>query len=205
MAVNKKNSSSRVEIDNEDQDFIVIDKRPRWYVIQTYVGFEDAVRKILDQKIENLSLSDKILEIFIPAKTVLKLNSKGVRQEKIEKIYPGYIYIHMVLDRETGYVLQNTNYISRIASTGDFAVALDDGYIEKLKEKLLQESDQNQASSKTDYYLNDLIQVIDGPFKDMRGKISAIDLDNSRVSVLLSIFDRETEVVLDLLEIKKAL
>lgn len=210
MANKKNNDELKYEYDSEmDQesegDFILLGGgQPRWYVIQTYVGFEDAVRKLLEQKIENLELQDKILEIFIPTKNVIKLNSKGERKEKVEKIYPGYIYINALLDKEVGYTLQNTNYVSRIAATGNVAVALEDGYIENLKAKLLKETTENKVgSSNSKYVIGDLVRVIDGPFKDMQGKINGIEPQSSRVSVLLSIFDRETEVLLDSLEIQK--
>lgn len=176
----------------------------RWYIIQTYVGFEDAVKKSLEQKIQNLTtLQEKVKEIFIPSKTVLKLDRKGERQEKTEKIYPGYIYLHMILDKETGYIIQNTQYVSRIAGTGDFAVALEDGYIEKLKTQLVKDSENVTTSSKVTFKINDLVQVVDGPFKDMRGKVCGLDPQNSRINVLLTIFERETNVELDVLEVKK--
>jgi len=183
-----------------------VNLQPKWYIVQTYVGFEDAVNRSLELKIQNLpSLSAKILEVFIPTKKVIKLNSKGERQEKVEKVYPGYIYMHMLLDKETGYVIQNTQYVSRIAGTGDFAVSLENGYVEKLKEQLLKENEELQSSVKVSYRMNDLVKVVDGPFKDMQGKVSGIDPQNSRIIVLLTIFDRETSVELDVLEVKKVL
>jgi transcription termination/antitermination protein NusG len=189
---------------NEDQ--VAKDIRPRWYIVQTYVGFEDAVNRALDLKIQNVpGLAVKILEIFIPTKKVVKLNRKGERQEKPEKVYPGYIYLHMLLDKEVGYIIQNTQYVSRIAGTGDFAVALEDGYVERLKEQLLKDSEDLQTISKVSYLVGDLIKVVDGPFKDMQGKVSGLDPQNSRIIVLLTIFDRETSVELDVLEVKKVI
>lgn len=182
------------------------DLKPRWYIVQTYVGFEDSVRRSLEQKISNITtLRDKIKEIFIPTKTVLKLNRKGERQEKQEKIYPGYIYINMVLDKETGYAIQNTQHVSRIAGTGDFAVALEPGYVDKLKTQLLKESESATTTTKVTYKLGDLVQVMEGPFKDMRGKVSGLDPANSRINVLLTIFERDTNVELDVLEVKKVI
>lgn len=181
------------------------DNKPHWYIVQTYVGFEDAVRKTLEQKISNLALEDKILELFIPSKTVIKTNKKGDKLEKQEKVYPGYMYVHMVLDKEVGYLMQNTQYVSKIAGTGDYAVALEDGYVERLKENLLKEGQTIESASNILYQLGDLVKVVDGPFKDMQGKVCGIDTQNSRIDVLLSIFDRETRVELDVLEVKKVI
>jgi transcriptional antiterminator NusG len=177
----------------------------KWYIVQTYVGFEEAVRRSLELKIDNLGLKDRIAEIFIPTKKVTKLNPKGERQEKIERIYPGYIYIRMILDKEIGYVIQNTNSVSRITGTGDFAVALEEGYVEKLKEKLLKESEDNKTVTVTTFRLGDLVTVIDGPFKDMQGRVSGIDNANATIDVLLTMFERETLVTLDSLAVKKML
>jgi len=183
--------------------FTTDNNRPRWYIVQTSVGFEDAVKKNLEQKIRNLSLQDKILEIFIPTKKVVQLNSKNEKKEKDEKVYPGYIYIYMILDRETGYVIQNTQHVSKIAGTGEHIVPLEDGYVEKLKASLVSQSQTIASVSNIKYKIGDLVRVIDGPFKDMQGKISGIDPEQSRVIVLLTMFDRETSVELDVLQVRK--
>ncbi len=183
--------------------FTTDNNRPKWYVVQTSVGFEDAVKKTLEQKIRNLSLQDKILEIFIPTKKVVQLNSKNEKREKDEKVYPGYIYIYMILDRETGYVIQNTQHVSKIAGTGEHIVPLEDGYVEKLKASLVSQSQTIASVSNIKYKIGDLVRVIDGPFKDMQGKISGIDPEQSRVIVLLTMFDRETSVELDVLQVRK--
>ncbi len=190
----------------QNEESIGKDLQTRWYILQTYVGFEDAVKRALELKMQNVpGLSDKIVEIFIPTKKVLKLDRKGERQEKFQKVYPGYIYLHMLLDKETGYVIQNTQYVSRIAGTGDFAVPLEHGYVERLKEQLLKDNEDAQTVTKVDYKVGDLVEVTEGPFRDMRGKVSGLDPQNSRIIVLLTIFDRETSVELDILEIRKVI
>lgn len=195
----KKPKNSEVQVSTAE----VFDTRPRWYIVQTYVGFEEAVKKSLELKISNLNLQEKILEIYIPTKKVLKLGKKGERQEKIEKVYPGYIYLKMILDKEIGYIIQNTNYISRIAGTGTNAVALEDGYVENLKTTLNKESEENQTVVATNYKLGDLVKVIDGPFKDMTGKVSGIDQHNSTLDILLTMFERETVVNIDVLAVRR--
>lgn len=182
-----------------------LDLETRWYIVQTYVGFEDVVKKVLEQKIQNLGLKSKVSEIFIPIKKVVKLNKKNERKEKEEKVYPGYIYINMILDKEVGYMIQNTQYVSKIAGTGNFAVPLEPGHVEKIKEDLKKGDDTKTTKTKVEFKLGDLVKVIDGPFKDMQGKVSGIEPDGLRINVLLTIFDRETDVELDVLEVKKVI
>ncbi len=178
-------------------------QKPKWYIVQTYVGFEDAVKRTMEQKIQNLSLQNKILEIFVPTRKVVKLTSKNERREKEEKVYPGYIYLHMILDRETGYIIQNTQYVSKIAGTGEHIVALEDGYVENLKKQLISQGQTIESAGKVKYKIGDLVKVIEGPFKDMQGKVSGLDPEQSRVNVLLTMFDRETDVELDVLQVKR--
>lgn len=202
----RKTTPKHIQESSEDsKDLILLDQiKPHWYVVQTYVGFEDVVKQLLLQKVDNLSLQSKIHEVYVPSRAIIKLNAKGERKEKTEKIYPGYIYIQMILDKETGYILQNTNYVSKIASTGNVATPLDPGYVESLKIKLENESTENKTVSTTQkFQVGNTVKVIDGPFKDMTGKIDSIELDGAKMSVLLSIFDRETEVLLDSLEVVK--
>lgn len=189
--------------DQLDNFFIGNNQGMRWYIVQTYVGFEDVVKKMIEQKVSNLGLQKKVKEVYIPTKKVIKLNSKNERKEKEEKVYPGYIYVNMSLDKEVGYLIQNTQYVSKIAGTGNVAIPLDEGYVEKMKTDLAESEATKQTKGKSTYQLGDLVKITEGPFKDMQGKISGIDPDGARVNVLLTIFDRETDVELDVLEVKK--
>ncbi len=182
-----------------------LETKPHWYIVQTYVGFEDVVKRVLGQKISNLGLEKKIIDIFIPTKKVIKFNTKKQAVAKDEKVYPGYLYVYMYYNKETAFLIQNTQYVSKIAGTGDTVIPLEDGYVEELKAKLQKSEDSGHKTLKINYNLGDLVKVNDGPFKDMTGKISGIDNENLRVNVLLNIFDRETDVELNINEIEKAI
>jgi transcriptional antiterminator NusG len=194
-----------VKTTSEEEIISTTNGQVKWYIIQTYTGFEDAVRRALELKIQNMNLSEKVLEMYIPTKKITILDKKGQRKEKTEKVYPGYLYMKMLLDKETGYLIQNTSYVSRIAGTGDVAVPLSDGYVENLKESLLKQSEDSKTVTKTVYDIGDLVEVDDGPFKDMRGKISSVSTNGATVDVLLTMFERETLVTLDALAIHKVL
>ncbi len=200
----KKKSAMNIhknsDIQNENN---ILSNEIKWYIVQTYSGFEEAVKKNLELKIEKLSLQDKIREIYIPTRKVTKLSSKGERKEIIERIYPGYIYIKMLLDNQTGYVIQNTNYVSRLTGTGEIAVPLSDNYVEKLKASLLDQSKTQKETKISNFKVGDLVRVTEGPFKDMPGKISQVDETNNTIDVWLTMFERETLVTLDILAVKK--
>jgi transcription termination/antitermination protein NusG len=176
---------------------------PHWYVVQTYVGFEDVVSDNLKQKFDNLNLTDKVFEIYIP--TLVQTTIKnGKRKQKEIKVYPGYIYIHMILDEELSYTIQSTQSVSKITGTGEFAVALEDGYVENLKQKLSTQ-EENQTTVQADLGIGDFVRVVEGAFKDMQGKISGLSPNKDRISVLLKVFERETNVELDILQVEKVI
>lgn len=182
-----------------------MEKKPHWYIVQTYVGFEEAVKRVLMQKVTNLGLEKKIIDIYIPTKKVVKFNAKKEAVEKEEKVYPGYIYVLMLYGKETAFLIQNTQYVSKIAGTGETVIPLEDGYVEELKKSLVESKKEGKKSLKVKFELGDLVRVVDGPFKDMSGKISGIDEENLRVNLLLNIFDRETDVEVNIGEIEKAI
>jgi transcriptional antiterminator NusG len=175
----------------------------KWYILQTYVGFEGRVKEILNQKVQNLGLDSKIQEVYIPTKKTFRVNKKGERKEKIQNVYPGYIYIKMILDKETGYLIQNTPYVSRITGTGDHAVPLEEGYVEKIKEQMQEENNSSNKIVQNIYKEGDLVNVMDGPFKNMSGRVQSIDPQNNRIKVNVVFFDREVEVDLDITEVEK--
>ena len=188
-----------------DKDGLLSVSEPHWYACQTNVNNEDAAKKILEQKITNLSLQDKLLEVYIPTKKTVKLNKKGVREEKYMKIHPGYLYVHAVLTKEVAYIIQSSNMITRIAITGGVYKPLEEGYIEKIKAGLVESNEKVTIQAATDIKLGDLVNIVDGHFKHMQGKVCTISAEGNRIGVLLNIFDRETSVELDILEIEKVL
>jgi len=176
--------------------------QPHWYVVQTYVGFEDVVKGNLEQKFGNLGQTERVLEMYIPTMTITSIKN-GKRKQKELKVYPGYLYVHLILDEELAYTIQSTQFVAKIAGTGEFAVALDDGYVENLKLKLLTQAEEsNQVHADLD--IGDFVKVVEGPFKDMQGKISGFSANKDRVSLMLKVFERETNVELDILQIEKA-
>jgi transcription termination/antitermination protein NusG len=177
----------------------------KWYIVQTYVGFEDVVKRILIQKINNLDLSKQIKEVYVPTRNITKVGTKKEIITKEEKVHPGYVYVNMDYNKETAFVIQNTQYVSKIAGTGDTVLPLDDGYVEQLKIDLTILPGDDKTTIVTDYNIGDLVKVIDGPFKEMSGKVSAVGGNSMRINVLLTIFERDTEVELDINQVEKVI
>lgn len=169
-----------------------------WYVIHTYAGYENAVARNLRQRIESLNMQDKIFEVVVPVEKKIKVKG-GKRVEEEEKIYPGYILVDMVVTDDSWYVVRNTPRVTGFVGSGVYPVPLDKKEIETLFARM----SSGTVKHNIDLSLNDIVKIADGPFKELEGKVSEVDLDRGKVKVLVSMFGRETPVELDFLQVKK--
>lgn len=169
-----------------------------WYAIHTYSGYENAVMRNLKQRIESLGMGNKIFDVVIPTEKKIKVTG-GKRQTVDEKIYPGYILVDMLVDDESWFVVRNTPRVTGFVGAGTTPVPLSKEEFDILFKRM----STDVAKHKIDFAAGEPVMVIDGPFKDLEGKIGEIDEEKGKIKVLVSMFGRETPVELDFLQIKK--
>ncbi len=171
----------------------------QWYAVHTYAGYEDAVARYLKQRVESLALGDKIFDIVVPKEVKIKV--KGGRRQKVEeKIYPGYVLVNMIMDNETWYVVRNTPRVTGFVGTSSTNPT---PLSKEEVEALLSRMNYKEPKYKIELMVNDLVKIIDGPFKDYEGRIAEIDEEKGKIKVLVPIFGRDTLVELDSLQVKK--
>lgn len=170
----------------------------RWYVLHTYSGYEENVARNLRQRIESMDMEDKIFDVLVPTETKIKIKG-GKRVKMREKIFPGYVLVNMVVTDDSWYVVRNTPNVTGFVGTGTTPTPVDEHEIENLQKRMGVEEPKYQI----DVTVGTPVRVVDGPFKDMEGKIDEIDEARGKVKVLLQIFGRETPVELDFLQVKK--
>ena len=170
----------------------------KWYVIHTYSGYEDAVANNLKQRIESLGMEDKIFSVLVPKEKKIKIKN-GKRQVVEEKIYPGYVLVEMIVTDDSWYVVRNTPRVTGFVGAGTTPIPVSKKEIDGLQKRMGVE----EPSYKIDVSIGDPIKITDGPFKDFDGKVSGIDSERGKVTVLVSMFGRETPVELDYLQIRK--
>ena len=176
----------------------ILPQEKNWYVIHTYSGYEDAVAKNLKQRIESLSMEDKIFNVLVPKEKKIRIKN-GKRRALEEKIYPGYVLVEMVVTDDSWYVVRNTPNVTGFVGVGTTPVPVSKEEIDALKKRMGVEAPQFQI----EYQMGDAVKVTDGPFKDFDGKISEIDTERGKVKVLVNMFGRDTPLELDSLQIKK--
>jgi transcriptional antiterminator NusG len=173
-------------------------KERRWYVIHTYSGYEDAVARNLKQRIEAFGMEDKIFNVLVPKEKKIKI--RGGKKEIVEeKIYPGYVFVEMIVTDDSWYVVRNTPNVTGFVGSGTTPIPVSD---EEMKE-LLKRIEAKEPQYKIEVKVGDLVKIIDGPFKDFDGKVAEVDEERGKVKVMINLFGRDTPVELDSLQIKK--
>lgn len=175
-----------------------LNNKRNWYVIHTYAGYENAVMRNLKQRIESLGMEDKIFNVIVPTEKKIKIKG-GKRVEEEEKIYPGYILVDMIVTEDSWFVVRNTPRVTGFVGSGVYPVPIDPKEVDELFGRM----NAHNVKHKIDLTPNDAITIVDGPFKDLEGKVSEVDEERGKVKVLVAMFGRETPVELDFLQVKK--
>ncbi len=170
----------------------------RWYVLHTYSGYEENVKHNLEQRIDSFAMQDKIFGVLVPKEKKIKIkNSKRTVVE--EKIFPGYILVEMIVTDDSWYVVRNTPNVTGFVGSGTTPTPID----QKEVEALLKRVSSGEPQHKIDVEVNDVVRIVDGPFKNFEGKVNFVDDERGKIKVLVAMFGRETPVELDALQVKK--
>lgn len=170
----------------------------RWYVLHTYSGYEENVSRNLKQRIESMDMEDKIFNILIPTEKKIKIKN-GKRKVTEEKIFPGYVMVEMIVTDDSWYVVRNTPNVTGFIGTGTVPTPISEKEVKELQKRMGVE----EPKFTIDVSVGSPVRIVDGPFKNLEGKITNIDEEKGKIKVLVSMFGRETPVELDFLQIKK--
>ena len=169
-----------------------------WYVIHTYSGYEERVKKNLEQRIKFMDSGDEVLEVVIPTEEEVEIRG-GQRRNVAKKILPGYILVQMKLSDQSWNIVRNTPGVTGFVGSGGKPVPL----LEEEVDQILQQMRAETPKVKVGFRQGQSVRVIDGPFTDFVGIVDEIGTDKGKVKVLLSLFGRETPVELDFLQVEK--
>ena len=170
----------------------------QWYAIHTYSGYENAVARNLRQRIESLGMQDKIFDVVVPTEKKIRVKG-GKRITEEERIYPGYVLVDMIVTDDSWYVVRNTPRVTGFVGSGTQPVPLKKQELDALMHRMEDEAPKHHV----DLSQGDFVSIVDGPFKELEGKVGEIDETRGKVKVLVSMFGRETPVELDFLQVKK--
>jgi len=169
-----------------------------WYAIHTYSGYENAVTRNLKQRIDSLGMHDRIFNVVVPTEKKIRVKG-GKRVTEEERIYPGYVLVEMIVDDESWFVVRNTPRVTGFVGSGTQPVPLTPAEYESLMARMATDT----VKHKLDFAPGDIVTIVDGPFKELEGRVGEVDEKSGKVKVLVSMFGRETPVELDFLQLKR--
>lgn len=172
----------------------------KWYVVHVYSGFEQKVKRALEDKIANSGCSDKFGEILVPTEHVVELVN-GKKRESSRKFYPGYILVRLSLDDETWHIVNSTAKVTGFLGGKNKPSPISDQEAAAIVERM--EQGKNKPQPKYYFEPGDDVRVTDGPFTNFNGTVEESNPDKGKVRVLVSIFGRATPVELDFVQVTK--
>ena len=171
----------------------------QWYVAHTYSGYENKVKTNIEKAIENRHLEEQILEVRIPMIDVMEMKN-GARKQVSRKMFPGYVFVHMIMNDDTWYVVRNTRGCTGFVGPGSKPVPLTDAEMRRFG---IQQDDQTAAPIEVDFTTGDTVTVIGGVWKATVGVIQNMNPSKQTVTINVELFDRETPVEISYADVEK--
>ena len=170
----------------------------RWYIVHTVTGHENKVKVNLEKRIEYMNMGEKIFRVEVPQKTVTQMKG-GKKQEREEKIFPGYVLVEMIMDEDSWYVVRHTAGVTKFVGSAKKPIPARDSEIKKI----INRSTSTAQKIELDVKAGDKVRIISGPFADFVADIIEVYPDKSKLRANVSIFGRETPVELEYKQINK--
>ncbi|WP_298018524.1 transcription termination/antitermination protein NusG [uncultured Dysosmobacter sp.] len=162
----------------------------KWYVIHTYSGYENAVKTSIEKFVTGRGMEDKILRMEIPMETVTEVTEAGTTKEVERKVFPGYVLIKMIMTDDTWHLVRNVRGVTGFVGSANKAIPLTE------EEVLAMGMEKHEIVVR--YKEGDHVRIVDGPLSTFTGVVEEIEPEKNRVSVMVSMFGRETPVELEL-------
>jgi transcriptional antiterminator NusG len=172
--------------------------KPQWYVVHCYSGYENKVKKNLEHRIESMGMANRIHEVIVPTEEQVELRD-GQRRVVERRIYPGYVLVQMILDEESWYVVRNTPGVTGFVGIGNKPTPLRQEEVDRIMRRMEAEEPVAEVKVKA----GDKVRIVEGSFTDFHGTVDEVYADKGKARVLVSFFNRETPIEVDLLQIEK--
>ncbi len=174
------------------------ENQKRWFVVHTYSGYEERIKRNLEQRIKFMDAGDEISQVIIPTEDEIEVRN-GQRRTVTKKILPGYIIVQMRMTDQNWNVVRNTPGVTGFVGSGNKPTPLKEDEVDQILKQMAAEAPRVKAG----FRQGQSIRVVDGPFIDFVGIVDEISSDKGKAKVLLSLFGRETPVELDFLQMEK--
>jgi transcriptional antiterminator NusG len=173
----------------------------RWYVVHAYSGYENSVKRSLEERVARSGLQDMFGEILVPTEEVVEMR-EGQKRSTSRKFFPGYVLVHMEMNDDTWHLVKDVpRVMGFIGGTSDRPAPISDREAQSILERV--QEGVEKPKPKVLYEPGEVVRIIDGPFNDFNGVVEEVDYDKSRLRVAVLIFGRSTPVDLEFSQIEK--
>ena len=172
----------------------------QWYIVHTYSGFEERVKKSLQQRALALDMAEAFGEVRIPTETIVEMKG-GKKRETQRKFFPGYILVQMEMSDRAWHVVKETPKVTGFVGTGRNPTPLSEEEVEQILAQVV--SAKEKPKPKYVFERGEPVKIIDGPFNNFTGVVEEVNLDRSTLKVMVTIFGRQTPVELDFFQVQK--
>ena len=167
----------------------------KWYVVHTYSGYENTVKATIDKTVQSRGLQEQILTVSIPMETVTEITDSGTSKTYDRKLYPGYVFVKMVYSDNTWHAIKSVRGVAGfVGASGEDPIPLTDDEV--------YEMGVEKREIVVNYEIGDTVRILDGPFSSFTGVVESIEIEKNSVSVVVTMFGRETSVEFELDEVE---
>jgi transcriptional antiterminator NusG len=194
-------SAESIEEEEPEEEEEKEPERPEgvvWFVVHSYSGYENKVKKNLEHRIESMGMQDQIFQVVVPTEEEVELRD-GQRRTTERRVFPGYILVEMLMNDDTWYVVRNTPGVTDFVRSGTKPIPLRQEEVDQILKRM----EAAAPKIKVRFKEGEKVRIVDGPFEDFMGTVDAIDADRARVRVLVNMFGRETPVEVDFLQVER--
>lgn len=202
VEISLEGTEELLDVVEEEVEPSPYDREGRWFVVHTYAGYENKVKQNLASRVRSMNVEERIFEVVIPMEDVIEF--KGGRKVVVQKkVFPGYLLVRMHLDDDSWYVVRNTPGVTGFVGSGARPTPLSRREVEQILGVKAEGEAPARVRPRLEFEEGEQVRVTSGPFADFNGAISEIDVDRSKLKVLVNIFGRETPVELEFGQVAK--
>ena len=174
------------------------ENQKQWFVVHTYSGYEERVKRNLEQRIKFMDAGDEVSQVVIPTEDEIEVRN-GQRRTVAKKMLPGYVLVQMRMSDQSWNLVRNTPGVTGFVSSGSAPVPLQEEEVNQILKQMTAEAPR----VKVGFRRGESVRVTNGPFTDFVGVVDDVSVEKGKVRVLLSLFGRETPVELDFLQVER--
>lgn len=174
-----------------------------WYVVHTYSGYENRVKANLEKRVETMGMQDKIFRVIVAEHEEIDVKEDGKKKAVMRKVFPGYVLVELIMTDDAWYVVRNTPGVTGFIGSSGGGVK-PTPLLPEEADRLLEQMGMTESQvGEVHFEVDEVVEVLEGPFAHFQGRIDEIDIEKGKVKVSVDMFGRETKMELNFDQIRK--